>query len=146
MLTQHRFFTTLVLSLLGYSASAGTAAYIVTGNPNGLGEFGVMNLDTGAFRQIGSTVPGSQGLAYGPNGSLFTLAFSGALNSINPATGVSTVIFFGATGLRNGRTPPASPCGPHQPARSVQSEASFTSLTWRTTYIGLTLRPEPRRS
>ncbi len=111
MFNPQKLTTTLALLLLAIPASAGTAAYIVTGNPDGSGEFGVMTLDTGAFRQIGSGVPGSQGLAFGPNGSLFTLAFSGSLDTINPATGVSTVI--GATGLADCSTPPASPCGPH---------------------------------
>ncbi|MEO8595675.1 MAG: hypothetical protein ABI759_20315 [Candidatus Solibacter sp.] len=111
MLVQPKLATVLALLLSAIPASAGTLAYIVTGNPDGSGNFGVIDLDTGAFTQIGPGVEGSQGLVSGPNGALFTLAFTGTLNSINPTTGVTTVI--GPTGLADCSTPPISPCGPH---------------------------------
>lgn len=110
MFVQQRLLTILALLLSVIPASAGTMAYIVTGPPSGFGEFGVIDLATGTFTQIGPNVEGSQGLAYGPGGSLFTLAFTGTLNSINPATGVTTVI--GPTGLVDCSNPPISPCGP----------------------------------
>ncbi len=104
------FGVSLALVLLTLPAS-GTSVYIVSGPPIGAAEFGTVDLATGAFTQIGPSTEGSQGLAPGPNGSLLTLAFSGHLNSINPATGVTTVI--GPTGLVDCAMPPASPCGPH---------------------------------
>ena len=110
MVAQPKLITTLALLLSAVPASAGTLAYIVTGPPDGSAEFGAIDLATGAFTQIGPNVEGSQGLVSGPNGSLFTLAFSGTLNSINPSTGVTTVI--GPTGLTDCSMPPMSPCGP----------------------------------
>lgn len=110
MLVQRKPLTVLALLLSAIPASAGPLAYIVTGNPDGSGGFGVIDLSTGAFTQIGPGVQGSQGLVSGSNGSLFTLAFTGTLNSINPATGVATVI--GPTGLADCSMPPSSPCGP----------------------------------
>ncbi len=99
----------------GYLLSAGTFSSIdvpgatntvhVAFNPQG------DVIATGAFTQIGPGVEGSQGLVSGSNGSLFTLAFTGTLNSINPTTGVATVI--GPTGLADCSTPPISSCGPH---------------------------------
>ncbi len=106
-----KLVTFLVFLLAAVPVSAGTMAYIVTGNPDGSGQFGVMDITTGAFTQIGPNVEGSQGLVSGPNGSLFTLAFTGTLNSINSATGFSAII--GPTGLVDCSVPPASPCGPH---------------------------------
>ena len=49
-------------------------------------------------------------MVQGPNGSLLTLTFSGNLDSINPATGVASVI--GPTGLA-GCSMPGNPCGPN---------------------------------
>jgi hypothetical protein len=52
----------------------------------------------GAFHQIGADTPSQQfDLVSGPNGSLFNLTATGNLESINTATGVTTVI--GATGF-----------------------------------------------
>ena len=87
-------------------ASASPIVYVF----NGSNQFGKIDVATGAFIQIGPIAPdGTEGLAPGPNGSLLTLAFSGNLDSINPGTGVLTVI--GATGLDDCSTP-TSPCGP----------------------------------
>ncbi len=98
----------LALVLLPASASASPMVYVITGAQ----QFGTVDLGTGAFRQIGPDMPeGSDGLVPGPKGSLLTLTFSGNLDSINPATGVTTVI--GPTGLGDCTfPPPASPCGP----------------------------------
>ncbi len=80
--------------------------YVVTGNQ----QFGTIDLATGAFHQIGPNTPEAlNGLVPGPNGSLFTLTFSGNLDSINPATGLTTVI--GATGLAD-CTVLSPMCGP----------------------------------
>jgi PEP-CTERM motif len=88
-----RLIVSLAFVLLPASASA-SMVYVVTGNQ----QFGTIDLATGAFHQIGPDTPeGSGGLVPGPNGSLFTLTFSGNLDSINAATGITTVI--GATGL-----------------------------------------------
>ncbi len=105
MLTKNRLIISAALALCAIPASAGSFAYVVNGN-----QFGTVDLTTGAFSPIGPGIPeGVGGLAYAPNGSLLTLSFSGNLESINPATGVTSVI--GATGLADCSTP-ASPCGP----------------------------------
>ncbi len=61
---------------------------------------GTVDLTTGAFHQIGptSTTEFKSGLVPGPNGDLLTLGFgsSGNLDSIDPATGVTTTV---GTGL-----------------------------------------------
>lgn len=88
-------------------AFADSVVYIVTGGQ----QFGTMDLNTGVFSQIGPNTPEAEdGLAPGPNGSLLTLTVSGNLDSINPATGMTTKI--GPTGLGD-CTSPASPCGPN---------------------------------
>jgi hypothetical protein len=87
------------------SASAGSLVYIVNG-----AQFGTMDVSTGAYSLYGPGTPeGSEGLVPGPNGSLLTITFSGDLDSINPATGVATII--GLTGLAD-CSMPSSPCGP----------------------------------
>jgi PEP-CTERM motif len=88
-----RLIVSLAFVLLPASAGA-SIVYVVTGNQ----QFGTVDLASGAFHQIGPDMPeGSGGLIPGPNGSLLTLTFSGNLDSINPTTGITTVI--GATGL-----------------------------------------------
>lgn len=76
-------------------ASAQPNVYVVNGNS----QFGVVNLSSGTFHAIGGTEPEPQAnLVWGPNGSLFTLGtLSGNLESINPATGVTSTI--GSFGL-----------------------------------------------
>ena len=95
------------LVLFTTAAYADSLVYIV----NGSQQFGTLNLATGAFQQIGPTLPeaGSFGLATAPNGSLVTFAYSSNLYSINPATGSPTLV--GPTGLADCATP-TSPCGP----------------------------------
>jgi hypothetical protein len=97
-------FALVVVTTVAYADSL---VYIV----NGSQQFGTINLATGAFQQIGpaQTEAGSFGLAAAPNGSLVTFAYSSNLYSINPATGVPTLV--GPTGLADCGTP-TSPCGP----------------------------------
>jgi hypothetical protein len=109
MLTHQKLLVSLALVSCAASVSAGASVYIV----NGSQQFGAVDLGTGAFQQIGPNGPqtpdGYLGLMPGPNGSLLTLTYSANLDSINPATGVATLV--GATGLSECTTP-ASPCGP----------------------------------
>jgi hypothetical protein len=73
-------------------------------------QFGTVDLGTGAFQQIRSDAGQEyRGLVPVSNGSLLTLGFDGNLTSINPVTGLRTVI--GPTGLSDCSTP-SSPCGP----------------------------------
>jgi hypothetical protein len=85
--------------------------YVLTNNPQtGAAGFGAVHLGSGAFVQIGSTLPSDLGHALAPTrgGSLLSMAYSGRLYSIDPRTGVASVV--GATGLGDCTTP-ASPCG-----------------------------------
>lgn len=105
-----KLMVSLASVLFTASASLGASVYVVNGN----NQFGVVDLGTGAFQQIGPNTPeGEAGLVSGPNGSLLTLTFSGNLDSINPVNGMTTVI--GATGLGDCSTP-SSPCGPNSPS------------------------------
>jgi hypothetical protein len=106
MLLQLKLIVALALALLTIPASAGPLVYVLYG----AGQFGTADVANGTFTQIGPILPeGAAGLVRGPSGSLLTLTFSGNLDSINPATGITTVI--GATGLDDCSSP-ASPCGP----------------------------------
>ena len=83
--------------------------YIVT---NGV-QFGVEDLRSGAFAPIGPGLPPEDagvGLVPSPGKPLLTLAFTGDLIAIDPASGATSL--FGATGLADCSTP-ASPCGPN---------------------------------
>ena len=105
MVTRAKLIIPLTAVLFTVPASA-ASVYIF----NATGQFGTIDVATGAFQQIGPNMPeGAMGLAQGPNGSLLTLAFSGNLTSIDPATGLTSVI--GPTGLTACATP-ADPCGP----------------------------------
>jgi hypothetical protein len=91
-------------------ANADPLVYITSGTLTGDGEFGTVDLTTGAFEPLGPGEPdGYFGLAPGPNGSLVSLTYAGNLDSINPATGVPTRV--GPTGLP-GCVIPTSACGP----------------------------------
>ena len=81
-------------TLLAASASADSLVYVVTDSQ----QFGTVDLNTGAFHQIGSDTPQQQfDLVAGPNGSLLSLTASGDLESINTSTGATNII--GPTGL-----------------------------------------------
>lgn len=107
MLTDYKLIVSLGFGLLPTFAVASPLVYALAGNS----QFGTIDFGSGAFHPIGSgTLEGSSGLVLGANGLLLTLAFSGNLNSIDPATGVSTAI--GPAGLGDCSNYPASPCGP----------------------------------
>src|SRR5579864_5811170 len=106
MLTQRKLIVSLALISFAIPAAAGSLVYVVNGS-----QFGTVDLNTGAFNSIGPGTPeGADGLVPQPNGSLLTLAFTGNLDSINPATGVVSLI--GPTGLADCLNYPVSPCGP----------------------------------
>jgi hypothetical protein len=115
MLTRRKLIVSLTLALFiapaGASARAHPLVYVVTA-PTSLdclsamaappgtqcGQFGTVDLATGAFHQIGPDTPESQvNLVRGPHGDLLSVTFFGDLESINPADGKTSVI--GATGL-----------------------------------------------
>jgi hypothetical protein len=81
--------------------------YIITGGF----QFGAVDRRTGEFLPIGPGLPPDvgTGLVQGPDRSLLTLAFSGNLEAIDPATGVTSVV--GPTGLDDCASP-ESACGP----------------------------------
>ena len=94
MSKQQKLIVSLALTLFAASATADSLVYVVTDSQ----QFGTVDLNTGAFHQIGADTPSPQfDLVSGPNGSLFSLTATGNLESINTATGVATVI--GATGF-----------------------------------------------
>ena len=75
-------------------------------------------------------------------GSLFTLAFTGTLNSINPATGVATVI--GPTGLVDCSVPPLSLCGPKSASAFASVGGRLYATDFAKNYMELTPRLGPR--
>jgi hypothetical protein len=94
MATQQKLIVSLALVLFIASASADSLVYVVTDSQ----QFGTVDLNSGAFHQIGSDTPEQQfNLVPGPNGFLFSLTLSGNLESINASTGATTVI--GPTGF-----------------------------------------------
>jgi hypothetical protein len=118
------------LALLSFSALASadsvyvTAFNLVTGNQ----QFGTVDLGTGAFQQIRNAADQDfRGLVPVSNGSLLTLGFDANLASINPVTGLPTVI--GPTGLSDCSTP-GSPCGP----RSVSTFGALGGTLYATDY------------
>ena len=80
-----------------WAQSTDPQAYVVTFN----GEFGSVDLATGAFHQIGPDTPGIMADLVWSNGTLFSLVTTGpnigSLAKIDPATGQVTII--GPTGL-----------------------------------------------
>ena len=110
MLTKSLLIVSLSLALIHIPASADPLVYVVSAGITGNGEFGTVDVGTGAFQQIGPIEPdGYFGLAQGPNGSLGALTYAGNYVSINPVTGVPTQI--GATGL-GPCVIPTPACGP----------------------------------
>jgi len=94
----------LIISLI-LSATSAVAAPDVYVDTFG-GQFGTLDLTTGAFTQIGPLNPDPLlGLVPGANGSLLGVSLGGNLDAVNPATGVVSVI--GATGM--GPAPATSP-------------------------------------
>ena len=84
-----------LIAFLAFSACAlgSPLAYVTTIT----GEFGTMNIGTGAFTEIAAEPSGLSGLAWGSNGSLYGLSAAGNLVTIDPVTGAETVV--GNTGL-----------------------------------------------
>jgi len=121
---------TASLALLSLSAPVSAASVYVlaldlaTDNQ----QFGTLDLNTGAFQQIRSAAGEEyRGLVPAANGSLLTLGFDANLASINPVSGVPTVI--GPTGLSDCSTP-SSPCGP----RSVSTFGALGGSLYATDY------------
>ncbi|HSU31218.1 MAG TPA: hypothetical protein VLJ11_08280 [Bryobacteraceae bacterium] len=112
MRTRPKLMLLLAFLLFAVTASADSVYVISMNLANGNRQFGTVDLSAGAFQQIGPATPDIEyrGLVPASNGSLLTLSFAGNLTSINPATGLPTVI--GPTGLSDCSTP-GSPCGPN---------------------------------
>src|SRR3954451_5540026 len=109
MLTQQKLIVSLALLSFTIPVSADSVYVISLDLASGNEQFGTVDLSTGAFQQIRSQAGEEyRGLVPASNGSLLTLGFDGNLTSINPATGVTTVI--GPTGLSDCSTP-SSTCG-----------------------------------
>ena len=70
----------------------GDSAYVASAS----GQFGIVNLETGAFTQFGIT-PLLSGLARGPRHTIYGLDPDNNLVSLNPATGATAIV--GSTGL-----------------------------------------------
>ncbi len=86
--------TLLIFAVVTVAAEAGPLVYVVTGQQ----QFGVVDLSTGGFRQIGPTTPeGQSNLVWGRGGNLYSLTYSGNLETIDPRTGIATAV--GPTGL-----------------------------------------------
>jgi hypothetical protein len=112
----------LLLSPVAFLAATAALANPITYVSN-TAQFGTVDLATGTFHQIGPDLPDvSEGLGFGPGGSLLTIGFDGFLNSIDPVTGVMTRVGF--TGLSDCSTP-SSPCGPN----AVSTLATFNGQT-----------------
>lgn len=94
MTVRHKLMFPLALVLCTASASAGPIVYVVNANFNNFtGQFGTMDLTTGAFNPIGPvTSDPLSSLVPGPNGKLLSVSESGNLDSVNPATGAVSVI------------------------------------------------------
>lgn len=95
-MTRAALAAVLSISFMG-AAAARTShrfVYVVTSNQ----QFGTVNLATGAFYQIGPSTPeGQANLVWGPDGALYSLTYSGNLETIDPATGRTNIV--GQTGL-----------------------------------------------
>ena len=114
MFSIHSLFSSVAFWSFTMTLQAGPIVYV-----SNTTQLGTVDLATGAFHQIGPDFPDiSQGLGFGPGGSLLTMGFDGYLNSIDPATGVMTTV--GPSGLSDCSTP-VSPCA----SNSVNVLATF---------------------
>jgi hypothetical protein len=75
------------------AAAPGPLVYVVTGQQ----QFGLVDLSTGAFQQIGPATPEGQASLVWLAGQLYSLTYSGNLETIDPGTGLTRVV--GPTGL-----------------------------------------------
>ena len=99
------------LFLSAFPARSGPLVYVVAGGITGNGTFATMDLTTGTFTPLGPPEPdGYDGLATGPNGSLYSLTYAANIDSIDPKTGNHTNV--GATGL-GACLIPSPACGPN---------------------------------
>ncbi|HTF42359.1 MAG TPA: PEP-CTERM sorting domain-containing protein [Terriglobales bacterium] len=107
-----KHFCALVLGFgtLSLGTNAASAEPIVSVITSSL-QLGQMDLATGSFSPVGSIPSAIQFLIPGPTGSLLTMSFDGNLSSVNPATGVISVI--GPTGFSDCSTPLSPTCGPN---------------------------------
>jgi hypothetical protein len=111
MPTKSLLIASLSLALFHTALNAGPITYVVSAGLTGNGQFGTLDLFTGVYQQIGPVEPdGYFGLAAGPNGSLLAGTYAANVDSINPATGVPTLI--GPTGL-GPCVIPSPACGPN---------------------------------
>jgi hypothetical protein len=114
------------LAFLSLPVSAGSLVYI----EGGFGAFGTLNLQTGAFQQIGPGLSDvGTGLVPQANGSLLTLGYDGTLDSINPVTGIETI---GPKSLGDCSNYPVSPCG----ANSALAFGSLNGKLYATDFAG----------
>jgi len=119
MLTKSLVIGSLSLVLFHVSLRADTLVYVVSAGLTGDGQFGAVDLATGAYQQIGPIEPdGYFGLGTGPNGSLLAGTYAANLDSIDPPTGVPTNL--GATGL--------GPCVIPSPACAPNSYSTLGGL------------------
>jgi PEP-CTERM motif len=119
MLTKSLLIGSLSLVLFHIPACADPLVYVVSAGITGNGQFGTVDLSTGAYRQIGPVEPdGYFGLASSLNGSLAAGTYAANLDSINPATGVPTRV--GPNGL--------GPCVVPSPACGQNSFADLGGL------------------
>jgi hypothetical protein len=126
MLFKNKLTVAAALAFLWLPARAGSLVYIESGG----GAFGTLNLQTGAFQQIGPGLSDvGQGLVPQANGSLLTLGFDGTLDSINPVTGIETI---GPKALGDCSNYPISPCG----ANSALAFGSLNGTLYATDFAG----------
>jgi len=94
------------------ASAANLLVYVLTNNPEtGAAQFGAADVTSGGFAPIGPGLTFELGhaLLTSPGTALLSLGYEGNLYSIEPRTGVASVV--GATGLADCTTP-ESPCGP----------------------------------
>jgi hypothetical protein len=126
MLFKNKLTVPLALAFLSLPVSAGSLVYI----EGSFGAFGTLNLQTGAFQQIGPGLSDvGTGLVAQANGSLLTLGYDGTLDSINPVTGIETI---GPKSLGDCSNYPVSPCG----ANSALAFGSLNGKLYATDFAG----------
>jgi hypothetical protein len=126
MLFKNKLTVPVALAFLSLPVSADSLVYIEGGG----GAFGALNLQTGAFQQIGPGLSDvGTGLVRQANGSLLTLGYDGTLDSINPVTGVETI---GPKSLGDCSNYPVSPCG----ANSALAFGSLNGKLYATDFAG----------
>lgn len=74
------------------TAKADATAYVVTHG----GQFGIVDLSSGAITSIGPSGVPYEGLALSPGGTVYGSANSGTIYSVNPTTGAATAVGNGA--------------------------------------------------